>query len=1045
MHLTEASIINLFAPHILQRGRRYLREGRVELLEFDGEYLETEVQGTSLYFVQVEEKPKGLSYHCSCPFDGPCKHLAASLLSALETGMEPKPDSGKGNSFWELYFRRLAQADDFDIQPEWRLRYAFSLERGSWWLHPQKQKLGANNKIGKPQSISSTDFGKRQVVSREADKLVLSFLEKWRLTETNNYYYYTVRTTRYEFSYGAPVGVVLALLRDCPIVTESADGEEQLHYHTSRGKVEFRLVEQEGEDRLIFRPFLLLDEAETELKENFTVLAGNPIWLMFGGELVEIENDFRVESLLPFSSGHQEFALTRDQLPNFFRTLAATPDLFSAFRFPDGVETQTVTAFSEKRLYLGEQPDAVSVNLKFVYGAVEVNFHDARSHVWGMSEALDTSYHVIRDFEAEQAVVERLLEGHLKRGAGKTIQTYKNKAFEWMFEDVPLLLKEGFTIFGEDKLHKYRVNRTSAQVRVQMNSGIDWFDLDFNVDFGGVLLALPEIKKALKKKSRYVKLTDGATAALPEAWINRFHHAVTLGDQQDGRIRLSHFHVTLIDELFAEAGGWSTDEGFEERLQMLRDFSGIEARPVPKSLHGELRPYQKEGFDWLCFLQNYRFGGCLADDMGLGKTVQALTVLLHEAENGAKEPSLIVTPTSVVFNWMNEIERFAPRLKVLNQTGGDRKRVGLKYDDVDIVLTSYGTLRQDILFLKDIQFNYVILDESQNIKNPVSQTAKAAKVLKANHRLALTGTPVENNTMELWSLFSFLNPGLLGGLTYFKEAFARPIEKEHDEKTANLLRKTIYPFILRRSKGKVATELPPKVENLLCSEMLPGHQQVYNKWRDFYRASLLQRISDVGLNKSRMNVLEGLTRLRQIACHPALVEEGFNDRVSKFELLFDYLEEITAEGHKVLVFSQFVRMLTLIREKLDGHTPYAYLDGRTRDRQACVRKFEQDDACKVFLISLKAGGTGLNLTAAGYVIHYDPWWNPAVEMQATDRSHRIGQDKHVFVYKMVSKGTVEEKILQLQERKRKLVSSLISTDAGLFKNLGKDDIEELFS
>ena len=407
---------------------------------------------------------------------------------------------------------------------------------------------------------------------------------------------------------------------------------------------------------------------------------------------------------------------------------------------------------------------------------------------------------------------------------------------------------------------------------------------------------------------------------------------------------------------------------------------------------------------------------------------------------------MIICPTSVIFNWIEEIARFTPELRVLNQTGIDRNRTSDHYKNYDIILTSYGTMRRDIVFLKDVQFNYVILDESQNIKNPVSLTAKSARLLRAKHRLALTGTPIENNTIELWSLFAFLNPGLLGNLTYFKGAFAKPIERDGDQPTAEILKKMIFPFLLRRTKDAVAKELPPKVENIIYCEMTPSHQKLYNQWRDFYRAAILKQISDVGLNKSRMNVLEGLVKLRQVACHPLLVEKWFPDKVAKYEKLLEYFDQLAAEGHKVLLFSQFVKMLTIIRKHLDSaEISYAYLDGRTRNRKECVDRFQEDDECKIFLISLKAGGTGINLTAADYVIHYDPWWNPAVEAQATDRSHRIGQDKHVFVYKMITKGTVEEKIVKLQERKKELVSNIITTESGLFKRLTVTEIEELFS
>jgi non-specific serine/threonine protein kinase len=355
-------------------------------------------------------------------------------------------------------------------------------------------------------------------------------------------------------------------------------------------------------------------------------------------------------------------------------------------------------------------------------------------------------------------------------------------------------------------------------------------------------------------------------------------------------------------------------------------------------------------------------------------------------------------------------------------------------------------MRQDIEVLREYKFHYVVLDESQAIKNPLTKTSKAARLLNSDHRLVLTGTPVENSTFELWSQFAFLNPGLLGNLEYFKKEFGNPIEKQGDEYASQFLRKMVYPFILRRTKGQVAPELPPRTERIVYSDMEPAQRKFYNKTRDYYRGMLLGVIETEGMQHARMKVLEGLLRLRQICNHPKLVNEDFRGSSSKFNLLLDTLETLQGEGHKALVFSQFVSMLKIVREEMDAaKIPYVYLDGRTRKRQERVDQFQSDPDIPFFLISLKAGGVGLNLTAADYVIHIDPWWNPAVEMQATDRTHRIGQDKPVFVYKLIARNSVEEKILQLQEKKKNLVDQLITTERSFFKSISAEDVEVLFS
>jgi non-specific serine/threonine protein kinase len=353
---------------------------------------------------------------------------------------------------------------------------------------------------------------------------------------------------------------------------------------------------------------------------------------------------------------------------------------------------------------------------------------------------------------------------------------------------------------------------------------------------------------------------------------------------------------------------------------------------------------------------------------------------------------------------------------------------------------------RDIDILKDYRFHYVILDESQAIKNPLAKTSKAARILNSDHRLVLTGTPVENSTIELWAQFAFLNPGLLGNLEYFKREFGTPIESKGDQKTREILSKMVYPFILRRTKTQVAPELPPRTERVVYSDMDLAQQMFYDKTRNYYRAMLLGVIEEKGINNARMKVLEGLLRLRQISNHPRLVKKDFRGDSAKLRLLLETVETLLSEGHKALIFSQFVQMLKLVRKEMDlRNIPYVYMDGHTKKRQERVDTFQNDEHIQFFLISLKAGGVGLNLTAADYVIHIDPWWNPAVEMQATDRTHRIGQDKPVFVYKFIARDSVEEKILQLQEKKKALVEQLISSEASFFKTLTSADVEILFS
>jgi non-specific serine/threonine protein kinase len=701
------------------------------------------------------------------------------------------------------------------------------------------------------------------------------------------------------------------------------------------------------------------------------------------------------------------------------------------------------------RLYLGEQGGQLQASLRFAYDGHELPYD---KHLPAQSTrrlpGQRTLVRVLRRPEQEQAVFESLASYGLKRGGepGSFLLRAGVDPVDFLLQRVPRLLEAGIEIVGEKDLTLARVNRNEPTISLSVSSGIDWFDVGAVVNFGELAVSLKDIRRAIKKKERYVKLADGSIGAIPDEWIERYRHLFALADDQGESLRLSQAHLTLIDQLLGEADRPQADAEFERRRQHLRAFQSIAARPLPAGFQGELRPYQKAGYDWLHFLHEYGFGGCLADDMGTGKSVTTLAFLQSLREGHAQSADLIVLPRSLIFNWQREAQRFTPGLKVNVYADQQRVRDIAEFDGYDLVLTTYGVMRRDIEQLRRYRFHYLLLDESQAIKNPLAETSKAARLLNGEHRLCLTGTPVENSTAELWSQFAFLNPGLLGDIEYFRESFVAPIERRQDAGAAEFLRKLVYPFILRRTKEMVAPELPPRSERVLLSEMEPAQRKLYNRQRDYYRALLLKLIREDGMADARMKILEGLLRLRQICCHPRLADPETKAGSAKLEQLLETLDNVRAEGHKALVFSQFVQMLTLVREQLDVRSlPYAYLDGQTRDRQREVDRFQSDPDLPFFLISLKAGGVGLNLTAADFVIHIDPWWNPAVEQQASDRTHRIGQEKPVFVYKLVARDSVEEKILQLQEHKRALVDQLIAPEGGVFKALTRDDVEALFT
>ncbi len=605
---------------------------------------------------------------------------------------------------------------------------------------------------------------------------------------------------------------------------------------------------------------------------------------------------------------------------------------------------------------------------------------------------------------------------------------------------VRTLVHEGWIVEADGS----RVHQP-ASLNFQIKSGIDWFELHADVDFDGRGVEFPDLLSALSRGDSTVRLDDGSLGILPEEWISQYGLLAGLGTAQEDHVRFSQHQVGLLDALLSSQEGVEFDSKFDEMRTRLREFTGVQTSKEPGGFRGELRTYQREGLGWLNFLREFAFGGCLADDMGLGKTIQFLALLQDRKRqrNNKVIPSLVVVPKSLIFNWKEECGRFTPELKVLEYTGMDRAELRSKFDKHDLVLTTYGTLRRDILELKEMSFDYVVLDEAQAIKNAGSQVAKASRLLNANHRLALSGTPIENHLGDLWSIFEFLNPGMLGRASVFK----LHATDSQDTHSRQMLSQALKPFILRRTKKEVAKELPDKLEQTIHCDLGGEQRKLYDELREHYRASLLGQISREGLGKTKLHVLEALLRLRQAACHPALLDEKRSGESSaKLDALFLHLEELLDEGHKALVFSQFTSMLSIVREHLDNRgIVYEYLDGQSRDRQKSVERFQSDDQCPLFLISLKAGGFGLNLTAADYVFLLDPWWNPAVEAQAIDRTHRIGQTKQVFAYRLICRDTVEEKIAELQNKKKDLADAILQADNNLIKSLTVQDLEMLLS
>jgi len=731
---------------------------------------------------------------------------------------------------------------------------------------------------------------------------------------------------------------------------------------------------------------------------------------------------------------------------------AGGPDKTDAGR--GALETRVWFAYGDQRVRPGQA------------GRYVVTSEARDRHETGAAAEANGPLLIIRDHAFEQQAITQLMTlGFRANLSGQETLTLPTAR---MAAAVSKLIADGWIVLADQQ-----TVRNPSAPSLSVTSGIDWFELrgqvSYETAFGSQILSLPQILAAARSGHHMIQLDDGTLGTLPQDWLDQQGLLAAIGQEFEDHLRFRSSQVALLDSLLAGQQAIAFDQKFEQARQRIAQFDQIDPLHEAPDFCGALRVYQRDGLGWLKFLRWFGMGGILADDMGLGKTVQVLAMLQarkqgHEAgrdsaeppRNDEHRPTLVVVPKSVVFNWLDEAARFTPQLRMLAYAGADRHAMRESFADHDVIVTSYGLLRRDILELQPIAFDYVILDEAQAIKNPSSQGAKAARLLQARHRLALTGTPVENHLGDLWSIFEFLNPGMLGSASRFAQVIrgggVRGARMNMD--VAKQSGRALRPFILRRTKQQVLDELPAKTEQTLLCEMDAPQRRIYDDLRDYYRATLLHSAEGArpqggasAFAGSAVAVLEALLRLRQAACHPALIDEKRRDVASaKLDVLVDQLTELIDEGHKALVFSQFTSMLALVRERLDTENiVYEYLDGKTRDRKQCVERFQSDEKCPVFLISLKAGGLGLNLTAADYVFILDPWWNPAVETQAIDRAHRIGQTQHVFAYRLICQDTVEQRIAELQEQKRELAEAIVGGQENLLRSLTRDELQQLLS
>lgn len=1051
-------------PMTFKKGRDYAEGRRVSLMALGGNALKAKVLGSDAKRYDVEVKPgtPGVLSQCNCESWGKygphCKHVVAVALvylarlrangaaanaAAAPTPVEPAADSATGvtaalvpapaATAENAALPALAKLENWlglsalpDVEFQYRVTPSAAGGHARHWVMDVrridapaqgpvqvKRMLSAGTRIAPADERVFLELGRFEV--RYDSRIVLSDEDLSNLLPFMKARRVVYRGTAMQFE-EEPARPVIRL-------ENKPDG--------AYARVDLQLP----------------DGGVLSLKEAI-VLPGRQTHVLVGQRLFTLEPDFPprmlrkwlLEPTMVFPSSQVDRILSffAAHLPRFRMGLKA-----EGLEVEDAVEPKLV-------LTLEGTADKVTARLAAKYGSsVTVAVSPTAQHLGYATGGPSTERKLYLRHEAkERAAGQQLVEQGFRFDANaQTYVAQQDAALEFWSKGVKSLPADWETFAATAPKVRVRA-KMKPRVRVNM-SGVNWFELEADFVSEDQTVDLGAVRLWLNSGRRYIPLKDGTFA---EADLTELKAAADLLEEAGAlpgkkTTKLPLFHAPALD-LLGALGEVEIDAKARRALNELKEIDGIPPVKAPEGLQGTLRHYQEAGLAWLWFLHKHGLSGVLADDMGLGKTIQAISLLLKTRQEEGAKPVLVVAPTSVLVNWERELERFAPELTRVVWHGADRKENAEKLGQVDVVLTSYALVRRDLSELKKVEFRAIVLDEAQNIKNADSATAQACKSLPSDTRLALTGTPLENRLTELWSLFDFLMPGFLGDSGTFHDRFEHPIMVQGDMGVRDRLKRRIHPFILRRLKTEVAKDLPPKTEMVTYCEMDDVQAALYREVLEESRRKVYDTIEKVGFNRSRVSILTALMRMRQVCCDPRLLKMPagtVNAPSAKLERFGELCDDLIAEGHRALVFSQFTEMLELLKQQADEKKlKYMYLDGRTKDRMGKVDQFNAPDGPPLFFISLKAGGTGLNLTAADYVIHYDPWWNPAVEDQATDRTHRIGQTRAVFSYKLITKGTVEEKILALQRRKRELAAGLLGTDEEVGKMLTESDVAELF-
>lgn len=1066
-----------FESPIRVRGRDYFLENRAQLNTRDDFFASFKVSGEGVYFsnINFDENSQEFGLDCTCPYfeaNFNCKHLWASILEVDRLRMLPslmgqkdivrdvipfeieRPVDVEEAPRWQEMLHQIqrkvdrelsyknkkpakASTSDRNSNPRagmYAINIPSSIDRNQIQLHLYVQMRLKNGTLGtlkqaelshgkiqfydEPQereflwdligrteiitsfysgNANQTKINSLTLTSGHADAILR------KISDGGKLYHLKGESARYHGFYDAPNLAPFEYEKDLwtfQLVLRKAEHGYLLHGS---------LVNEEGDSRPITEVMSFLEHfvvfensiARSDLSEHV-------VWY----ELVKSRalpiNEVELESFLTYfwNQAHSKIPI---ELPDEVQMKDNT-----------GVEPIPRVSFEPSK-----NRGSFAAKMSFDYNGEIADANNGK-YIYNISKREK----IIRDLDFERKCLSVLFDMSLIESEDVSIQAVFSSA-----EFLPAV--EKFLSLNWQVFAKQQKIRNGTDYQINVTSGVDWFDVNADIKFDQKILHLPQLLQALKSGQRMITLDDGSLGILPEEWLAKLAPFVGLAKATDEGLRLSKVQALFLTASLDENINFTADQKFKSLKNIISDLKNLDPEESSPNLKGSLRDYQKLGLSWLSMIAKHEIGGILADDMGLGKTIQVLALL---AGKTSKLPTLVLAPKSLIFNWQNEAAKFTPHLKVLVYAGNSRHELIKLIPKHNIVLSTYQTLRNDIEAFQEQKFQYLILDEAHNLKNSQSQITMAAKLIVAEKKIALTGTPIENSLMDLFSILSVVTPGLV------TDSQAQRWVKEADPVTIGRLARALTPFVLRRTKEQVLKDLPEKTEQVLYCELSVSERARYDELKSFYWNQLSGKIEEKGLAKSKIEVLEALLRLRQAACHQGLLDKNFTEESStKFDLVSEQLDNVIKDGHKALIFSQFTTLLGLFAKKLEkAGIEYEYLDGKTFNREDRVTNFQTNKKCQVFLLSLKAGGVGLNLTAADYVFILDPWWNPAAESQAIDRTHRIGQTKKVFAYKIIAKNTVEEKILALQEKKKSLAKAVISQDSSLLKSLNFDDLKDLF-